>query len=63
MSENDSHEPVTVTDKRRIDPQTGKLAAPGGAVIDEVFLLGTEPKEQALAPGDADPDKAIQDNN
>ena len=25
MSENDSHEPVTVTDKRRIDPQTGEI--------------------------------------
>lgn len=48
---------------QRIDPQTGKLAAPGGAALDEVFLLGTEPKEQALAPGEADPDKAIQDNN
>lgn len=48
---------------QRIDPQTGKLAAPGGAVIDEVFLLGTEPKEQAIAPGEVDPVKAIQDNN
>ena len=25
MSQNDSHEPVTVTDKRRIDPETGEL--------------------------------------
>jgi molecular chaperone GrpE len=25
VSENDSHEPVTVTDKRRIDPQTGEV--------------------------------------
>lgn len=25
MTENDSHEPVTVTDKRRIDPETGQL--------------------------------------
>jgi len=25
VSENDSHEPVTVTDKRRIDPQTGEI--------------------------------------
>jgi hypothetical protein len=32
-------------------------------VIDEVFLLGTEPKEQAIAPGEVDPVKAIQDNN
>ena len=25
MTDNDSHEPVTVTDKRRIDPQTGEV--------------------------------------
>ncbi len=25
MSQNDSHEPVTVTDKRRIDPDTGEI--------------------------------------
>jgi molecular chaperone GrpE len=25
VSQNDSHEPVTVTDKRRIDPQTGEI--------------------------------------
>ena len=27
MSQNDSHEPVTVTDKRRIDPETGEIRA------------------------------------
>jgi molecular chaperone GrpE len=33
VSENDSHEPVTVTDKRRIDPETGEIreAATGPA--------------------------------
>ena len=33
MSQNDSHEPVTVTDKRRIDPETGEIreAATGPA--------------------------------
>ena len=25
MSQNDSHEPVTITDKRRIDPETGEI--------------------------------------
>ena len=34
MSENDSHEPVTITDKRRIDPNTGEVreqaSAPSG---------------------------------
>ena len=28
MSQNDSHEPVTVTDKRRIDPDTGEIREP-----------------------------------
>ncbi len=40
---------------QRIDPQTGKLAAPGAPAIDEVFLEGTAPTEQALAPGESDP--------
>ena len=30
MSQNDSHEPVTVTDKRRIDPETGEVRDAGG---------------------------------
>ena len=29
MSQNDSHEPVTVTDKRRIDPETGEIREAG----------------------------------
>ncbi|MGV0853155.1 nucleotide exchange factor GrpE [Mycolicibacterium phlei] len=29
MTDNDSHEPVTVTDKRRIDPVTGEVRDPG----------------------------------
>jgi len=28
VSQNDSHEPVTVTDKRRIDPDTGEIREP-----------------------------------
>lgn len=28
MTENDSHEPVTITDKRRIDPTTGEVREP-----------------------------------
>lgn len=35
MSQDDSHEPVTITDKRRIDPETGEVrepaTVPGGA--------------------------------
>jgi len=30
VSQNDSHEPVTVTDKRRIDPETGEIRASSG---------------------------------
>lgn len=40
---------------QRIDAATGKRAAPGAPAIDEVFLSGTEPQEQALAPGETDP--------
>lgn len=39
----------------RIDPQTGKLAAPDAPAIEEVFLVGTQPTERALAPGEKDP--------
>lgn len=46
----------------RIDPQTGKLAVPGGPAIEEVFLAGTEPKEQALAPGETNPETYFMEN-
>jgi molecular chaperone GrpE len=53
VSQNDSHEPVTVTDKRRIDPETGEIReqatgpapsgpapeAPAGSTSDEVTEL------------------------
>lgn len=35
-----------------IDPVTGNLPAPGAPSIEEVFLSGTEPTEQAPAPGE-----------
>ncbi|MCS6913223.1 MAG: PBP1A family penicillin-binding protein [Myxococcales bacterium] len=41
---------------QRIDPRTGKLAPPGAPAVEEVFLAGTEPTEQALLPGESDPD-------
>ncbi|HNM86693.1 MAG: nucleotide exchange factor GrpE [Mycobacterium sp.] len=50
MSENDSHEPVTVTDKRRIDPQTGEIRetasapAPSGP---EPEVISEESQDQA----------------
>jgi membrane carboxypeptidase/penicillin-binding protein len=47
---------------QRIDPATGKRAAPGAPAIDEVFLSGTEPQEQALAPGESDPNTFNMDS-
>lgn len=40
MSSNDPHEPVTVTDKRRVDPETG-----------EVRVQATGPAQSGPAPG------------
>jgi molecular chaperone GrpE len=51
VSSNDSHEPVTVTDKRRIDPETGQLRetatapAPSGPAPE-----AAAPPEAAAAP-------------
>ena len=41
MSQNDSHEPVTVTDKRRIDPETGEIRP---------RTRGAEDHQQATGP-------------
>jgi len=41
VSQNDSHEPVTVTDKRRIDPETGEIRPP---------TRGAEETQQATGP-------------
>lgn len=52
MSENDSHEPVTVTDKRRVDPETGEVReqtsgpAPSGPAP-EVPLVSEEAQVEA----------------
>lgn len=53
MSQNDSHEPVTVTDKRRIDPDTGEIRehasgpAPSGPAPEE--FAGETPEEAGKA--------------
>lgn len=52
MSQNDSHEPVTVTDKRRIDPVTGEIRessdpAPSGPAPGE--FAGESPEEAGKA--------------
>lgn len=53
MSQNDSHEPVTVTDKRRIDPDTGEIreqpsgSAPNGPAPGE--FAGESPEEAGKA--------------
>ena len=46
MSQNDSHEPVTVTDKRRIDPETGEIRS---------RARGAEEHEQATGPAPSGP--------
>ena len=46
MSQNDSYEPVTVTDKRRIDPETGEIRPP---------TRGAEEHEQATGPAPSGP--------
>jgi molecular chaperone GrpE len=52
VSQNDSHEPVTVTDKRRIDPDTGEIreSAPGPAP--------SGPAPEAATSGEVDELKA-----
>ncbi len=51
MSQNDSHEPVTVTDKRRIDPETGEIReqatgpAPSGPAPEAVGSTSDEVAE------------------
>lgn len=53
MSQNDSHEPVTITDKRRIDPDTGEIReqssgpAPSGPAPGE--FAGESPEEAGKA--------------
>ena len=53
MSQNDSHEPVTVTDKRRIDPETGEIRdqatgpAPSG-LAPEAAAAGAAQRADAL---------------
>ena len=44
MSQNDSHEPVTVTDKRRIDPETGEIRASASAPAPAPAPSGPEPE-------------------
>ncbi|CAJ1509452.1 nucleotide exchange factor GrpE [[Mycobacterium] burgundiense] len=54
MSQNDPHEPVTVTDKRRIDPETGQVREATAGPAPE---KGSEP---AAAAGSAEEDKAAE---
>jgi membrane carboxypeptidase/penicillin-binding protein len=45
----------------RIDPATGVLPAPGSDGIEEVFLDGTAPTDNAAAPGEeANPDQMLR---
>ena len=48
----------------QIDPNTGLLPAPGAEGINEVFLDGTAPKENAAAPGEQEnPDQMLLEKN
>jgi len=48
----------------QIDPATGLLPAPGAEGVSEVFLDGTAPKENAVAPGEqANPDQMLLEKN
>ena len=47
MSQNDSHEPVTVTDKRRIDPETGEIRPPTREAEDHQQATGPAPSGPA----------------
>jgi molecular chaperone GrpE len=59
VSQNDSHEPVTVTDKRRIDPETGEIReqatgpAPRGPAP-EAAAAGTAQRADAPASDELD---------
>jgi molecular chaperone GrpE len=56
VSENDSHEPVTVTDKRRIDPDTGAVRETASAPAPS----GPEPAVAAAAAGEPEKDQAAE---
>lgn len=48
--------------QQRIDPRSGLLAAPGAVeAIDEVFVQGTEPQQQAPEPEQVDPGTVMMD--
>lgn len=53
MSQNDPQEPVTVTDKRRIDPKTGEIRDPSGPAPGGPAPDGAADSESA-APSDTD---------
>ncbi|WP_445168288.1 nucleotide exchange factor GrpE [Mycolicibacterium sp. Dal123E01] len=55
MSDGREDEPVTVTDKRRIDPQTGEVREPSGGQERSDPGYGTGPAPSGPAPGAAGP--------
>jgi molecular chaperone GrpE len=52
VSENDPHEPVTITDKRRIDPDTGEVR-PGGQERSDPGMTSGAPAPSEPAPAAA----------
>ncbi|WP_285032058.1 nucleotide exchange factor GrpE [Mycolicibacterium sp. lyk4-40-TYG-92] len=57
MSQNDSHEPVTITDKRRIDPETGEKREGAPASAPE----GSTPEAPATGQGGEAADAPVSD--
>jgi molecular chaperone GrpE len=53
VSSNDPHEPVTVTDKRRVDPETGEIRPRTQAAEDPAQATGPAPSGPAPAPSDS----------
>jgi molecular chaperone GrpE len=60
VSQNDSHEPVTVTDKRRIDPETGEIREQAAGPAPEA--VGSTPDEVAELKSTLQRVKAEYDN-
>jgi molecular chaperone GrpE len=53
VSSNDPHEPVTVTDKRRVDPETGEIRPRTQAAEDPAQATGPAPSGPAPVPSDS----------
>lgn len=60
MSENEAHEPVTVTDKRRIDPETGEVREGQAGPAPSGPAPATPDADEPLARRGSDADEAAE---